>query len=872
MKKLTKLKLINWHRFSNSTIEFGDSTLISGENGAGKSTLLDAIQFVVTGSASHFNKAAHENGKRKLTGYIRCKTGIEDRPYERTGAISAHVAMEFYEEKRDRYFVVGAVVDSASEGQETVARYLIDDEMLADEMFMEGNRPRTITEFRTFNGSSIKTFAKTNAEAKRMIKQRFGRIEDKFFKLIPKALAFKPIDDIKDFVYSYVLDEKEVNIDTLRENVRSYQELEKTLEGVKNRIENLKTIEERHQEVKSCLESDRMYEYFLVRSESDIIDRNIKSLKEKIEKEKYRHSELLKMRNDMQHDIKNKNEIYTAILVELKQNREYQIMEEQKKRMEDLCDKRDAQKEEQKHLLDSRTRALKKIEKLSHVDDIDPCVEQYKNALRDLEEIEDLVPVKGLTDRVIAYKKELYNRLHKDILESNLKLEKIIEEKIKTEQNIRKLERKKFSYPPSVELLRDSIEQEFLRIGRTAEPKILCELLEISDEKWRNAVEGYMNTQRFHILVDPEHFDIALGIYERLRKERKVYGAGLINTGKLDGYDMAPENSLAAVVDSKSLYAKRYINMLMGRVVRCERIDDLKKFDVSITANCMRYQNHVASAIKPQIFEVPFIGKNAVKIQMEQAIETKQILIQKEEKERSVLKGIKAAIDLTDSGADMDVKYNIDIIPELRRTEISITKCRKEIDQLEKHSTIIEKQIRSEELKAEIEQIQDKVSQKDREIGSCEANTETAEINLDEAKAAKEIGDERKGILVESAGEKRNTWDKEYDRQMTGKTYEQFRSNFDRRRKANNTSREKAEEKMIASMVDYKTSFDFGAPATFDAYPEYEIVYDRLITSELLDYEEKVMKAKLSAEEEFREQFLSKLQENMKQAQGEFKT
>ena len=64
MKKLTRLKLINWHRFSDVTIDFGDSTLISGENGAGKSTLLDAIQFVVTCSTNHFNKAAHENGKR----------------------------------------------------------------------------------------------------------------------------------------------------------------------------------------------------------------------------------------------------------------------------------------------------------------------------------------------------------------------------------------------------------------------------------------------------------------------------------------------------------------------------------------------------------------------------------------------------------------------------------------------------------------------------------------------------------------------------------------------------------------------------------------------------------------------------------------
>ena len=35
-----RVKLINWHRFTNTTIEFEKSTLISGENGAGKSTLL----------------------------------------------------------------------------------------------------------------------------------------------------------------------------------------------------------------------------------------------------------------------------------------------------------------------------------------------------------------------------------------------------------------------------------------------------------------------------------------------------------------------------------------------------------------------------------------------------------------------------------------------------------------------------------------------------------------------------------------------------------------------------------------------------------------------------------------------------------------
>ena len=38
MKKLTRMKLINWHRFTDCTIDFGDFTLLSGENGAGKST------------------------------------------------------------------------------------------------------------------------------------------------------------------------------------------------------------------------------------------------------------------------------------------------------------------------------------------------------------------------------------------------------------------------------------------------------------------------------------------------------------------------------------------------------------------------------------------------------------------------------------------------------------------------------------------------------------------------------------------------------------------------------------------------------------------------------------------------------------------
>ena len=615
MKKLTRLKLINWHRFSDVTIDFGDSTLISGENGAGKSTLLDAIQFVVTCSTNHFNKAAHENGKRKLTGYIRCKTGRENHPYERTGEISAHVALEFYEESKEKYFVIGAVIDSATEGQETVVRYLMDNVMLEDEMFKIGNRPRTITEFRSFNNKNIKLFAKTNAEGKKMMKQRFGRIEDKFFQLIPKALAFKPIDDIKDFVYSYVLDEKEVNIDHLRENVRSYQELEKTLEGVKNRIEKLSEIECHHKAVVDCIQSDRMYEYFMAQSDLDLTKEQIGVLQDEIRRESYRLEQLNAKCSSMKKELENKEEVRTLLLAELNANSDFQTLEKQKKYLKELQEKEEIQYQEKKRLLESGKKAGQKVKRLLEIPDVDECMKQYDELLHRLKDTEDVVSAQELIDRAIAYKKHMSTKLQRKNLEIQSRLNEIAADLQETEQRISNLKQHRFSYPSAVQLLMSRVEQELLKIGRTAKPRILCEMLEITDETWRNAVEGYLNTQRFYVLVEPEHFDIALGIYEKLRREKKAYGVGLINSGKLEEYDIAPAGSLATVVESKSIYAKRYVNMVLGKVHMCKRVDELKQYPVSITPNCMRYQNHVASAIRPEIYTTPFIGKNAFKVQ-----------------------------------------------------------------------------------------------------------------------------------------------------------------------------------------------------------------------------------------------------------------
>ena len=868
MKKLTRLKLINWHRFSDVTIDFGDSTLISGENGAGKSTLLDAIQFVVTCSTNHFNKAAHENGKRKLTGYIRCKTGRENHPYERTGEISAHVALEFYEESKEKYFVIGAVIDSATEGQETVVRYLMDNVMLEDEMFKIGNRPRTITEFRSFNNKNIKLFAKTNAEGKKMMKQRFGRIEDKFFQLIPKALAFKPIDDIKDFVYSYVLDEKEVNIDHLRENVRSYQELEKTLEGVKNRIEKLSEIECHHKAVVDCIQSDRMYEYFMAQSDLDLTKEQIGVLQDEIRRESYRLEQLNAKCSSMKKELENKEEVRTLLLAELNANSDFQTLEKQKKYLKELQEKEEIQYQEKKRLLESGKKAGQKVKRLLEIPDVDECMKQYDELLHRLKDTEDVVSAQELIDRAIAYKKHMSTKLQRKNLEIQSRLNEIAADLQETEQRISNLKQHRFSYPSAVLLLMSRVEQELLKIGRTAKPRILCEMLEITDETWRNAVEGYLNTQRFYVLVEPEHFDIALGIYEKLRREKKAYGVGLINSGKLEEYDIAPAGSLATVVESKSIYAKRYVNMVLGKVHMCKRVDELKQYPVSITPNCMRYQNHVASAIRPEIYTTPFIGKNAFKVQYEQALQKKEDLNRQKIECKDRMTHMEVTLQWLEWDDDTDVKYRITIVSELKRTGLEIEKCETEIRNLQQNTTMIEKQIRADEMRKECEELKSHISKSDRESGACELKISNAKDRLVECEDECIHKNELITDIAQKAENEIVLWKKEYEKQTGDKTLEQFRQNFDRRRKANNTTKENADKKMTSAMYDYKTAFDFGAAATLEAYPEYAAVQERLVNSELLNYEEKVRKAKLSAEEEFREQFLSKLQENMKQAQG----
>ena len=188
-KILTRVQLINWHYFENERISFHGSTLISGENTAGKSTILDAIQLVLTTNTRKFNVAANEKGNRTLKGYVRCKIGNVGEAYLRKHAVPANVALEFYEEKGDRYFVIGVHMLSPDEESPVTARWYVEECRLEALSFMAGDRPALAEEFRV-NGKKIKFIDQKNA-ARDRFKRRLGNLDDKFFDIIPKSLRIQ---------------------------------------------------------------------------------------------------------------------------------------------------------------------------------------------------------------------------------------------------------------------------------------------------------------------------------------------------------------------------------------------------------------------------------------------------------------------------------------------------------------------------------------------------------------------------------------------------------------------------------------------------------------------------------------------------------
>ena len=63
-------------------------------------------------------------------------------------------------------------------------------------------------------------------------------------------------------------------------------------------------------------------------------------------------------------------------------------------------------------------------------------------------------------------------------------------------------------------------------------------------------------------------------------------------------------------------YVQSYMDYLLGRVVRCERDEELREHRVSVTKDCMLYSGFAVKAMDQNAYLPPYIGQDAIQRQI----------------------------------------------------------------------------------------------------------------------------------------------------------------------------------------------------------------------------------------------------------------
>ena len=346
MKKLCRIRLINWHYFVNETISVNGSCLITGENTAGKSTILDVIQLVLSTNQRKFNTAANEKSNRNLKGYVRCKTGIESQPYNRKGSIISYVALEFHDEKTDKYFILGVKIDSPDEDSSLTTKWFLEECSLEDLSFIVNDRPATNEEFRR-NDRKVPLISQAT-EAKRRYARRLGDLEEKFFDMIPRSLAFKPMDNVKEFINRFILPERTIEVATLKNNISALRELEELMKLTKEKIDKLGIILKRGEEISDNQKEIQVNQILIAKAEIESAKQQLEMLEDTLKGDTIKLDALESKSKDLKEKYDQENQRLTNLKIALGQNETTLLITSTKNNIQSYRrDKVDAEKSQQ---------------------------------------------------------------------------------------------------------------------------------------------------------------------------------------------------------------------------------------------------------------------------------------------------------------------------------------------------------------------------------------------------------------------------------------------------------------------------------------------------------------------------------------------
>jgi len=878
MIRMTRLHLINWHNFQDDIIDFKNITYLLGVNAVGKTTIKDAIRYCLT-TNKDFNTAGNKKSGRTLLGSVHQKQRAEDS-YLRPGHTVSYIGIEFLDENINKNFVITVRVESETPKQDlkgvyqdwyiTKPGYSLEDIPFFTQV-KGGRKPTSRDAFKLENKGMDR--ASNQADARRRICRMLGigeadsPIGKKFNEVFHMGTSLEDIKDIREFIYTYILPEPEVNIDFLQKDMRELERLQEILQEAQDREVLLAEINERIIEAKARLSKVKVNEILvayanyqgnveeqqekkrLISEWTASIDILTDKLVELSEKERKASDLLYEARRAAEDNTENKEML--SLEQENKENeKEYERLKNEAAIFTEISEKLLSLKKKLNRIGFSCVLNLGDETLEKNVDERILEIKKAAGILADLEEI-----IKNHDAKIRTEITTLSNKA------------KLLEDKIKS------LEAGVMCYPEEATFVRNKINEELGEQSKKADAKLLCELLYMTDDSWQDAVESYLNTQRFNIIVAPDNYLVAKKVFISLGD--KVKGIGLIDTRKIGDIHYCEDgvSFLGDKVESENIYAKRYARFVMRDVVCCETPDSLEQHQKSVTKDRLRFQNFCLQRMGKKEH---FIGVDAIEKQL---ISARKELV-------SIQKQLNEMDDEKKSFDEMYGEYNkftagnnfaflekyIDSGRQAKAIGIRIDEINTQILEFKKNPILLAMYDRVSECEKSVVEIQGEITdikakKQNLETGVKEAEQEIAklETTIDELKMAYEN-------IVREYPEHASDVEKKYQDERRTKKASSIAYNFGNRATQDTIAFDNyLNQQLIPLQQKYTATYTCDYPEGIDGASRYQQEYLSLQNIELERHKEELAQAQVRCKDRFRKEVLFRMKDDILRARQQFK-